>query len=308
MNAKFSAGVDSGYAELPFDVAWLKWSRGDAKLVQLAEKDPGAYFGGWRAMVKSKDGEALPALPLPIVERVSEDGKARYSVYATNSLTFLPIAARVRFELRQKVKDEETGREYERAVHVSKSKREGYAPNRQVFGVVYSADLKQTAYAVLVINKWSSFISFEKAERAWLKKGRPGQLVIRRYGTVGTKDKKGNVTPNFEVFGQSRSTPIEAIGLDEPLYVPITPELDELYDSVKAWQDCPVWNAEGAPNEAAETPVMTAFLEKARELRFTDDDIAKHLAYFDGDYKKALEGLSPDAINSRMADSEVEEA
>lgn len=307
MSDKFSAGVGSGYAELPFDVAWLKWSRGDAKLAQIADKDPGAYFGGWRAMVKNKDDEALPALPLPIVERVSEDGKARYSVYATNVLNFLPIAARVRFELRQKVKDEESGREYERAVHVSKTKREGYAPNRQVFGIVYSADLKQMAYAVLVINKWSSFISFEKAERAWLKKSKSDSLVIRRYGTTGEVDKKGNATPKFEVFGQSRSTPIEAIDLANAMFVKITPDLDKLYDSVLAWKECAVWNAEGAPTEEVETPVMTAFLEKARELRFTDDDIAQHLAFFDGDYKKALEGLAPDAINSRLAETDEPE-
>lgn len=304
MSDKFSAGVGSGYAELPFDVAWLKWSRGDAKLSQIADKDPGAFFGGWRAMVKNKDNEALPSLPLPIVERVSEDGKARYSVYATNVLNFLPIAARVRFELRQKVKDEETGREYERAVHVSKTKREGYAPNRQVFGIAYSPDLKQMAYAVLVINKWSSFISFEKAERTWLKKSKVDHLVIRRYGTNG---EPGKNSPKFEVYGQSRSTPIEAIDVGNAEYVKITPDLDKLYDSVLAWKDCPVWNAEGAPTEEIETPVMTAFLEKARELHFTDDDIAQHLAFFDGNYQKALEGLAPDAINALLAESDTAE-
>ena len=299
---KFNAGVGSGYAELPIEVTWLKWSRGDAKLVQLADKDPGAYFGGWRAMVKNKDGDALPELPIPVVERVSDDGKARYQCYATNVLSFVPVAARMRFELRQKVKDEETGREYERAVHVSKTKRDGYAPNRQVFGIVYSADMKQMKYAVLVINKWSSFISFEKAERAWLKKNKADHLVIRRYGTVGTKDKQGNIVPNFEIYGQSRSTPIEAIDTTNCQFIKITPDLDKLYDSVKAWQECPVWNAEGNVEEEAEPNLVTAFLEKARELRFTDSDIEQHLAQFDGDYKKALEALSPDSINEKIAE------
>lgn len=290
---KYTDGISSGYVELPVPAAWLTWTRGDAKLAAIKESDPGAYFGGWRAFVKGREDEPNPSLPLPIVKRVSEDGKHPYEVYATNVLNFVPIIGRMRYELRQRVKDETTGREYEKTVTVSKKRLPGYAPNLQVFSVIGSADMKQTAYGILKINKWSAFISYEKAVRTWKKAQVPaGKLLVRHAGSIGTKDG----APNFEVFGQGRSTPIEAID-GKPFYLSITPELDALFERLVPWRDDPLWNREG---EVEETPAATAkneFLQKVKELNLSNIDIEQLLKENDGDYSKALAALAPEEID-----------
>jgi hypothetical protein len=289
MDKKFSDGSTSGYAELPVPAAWLKWTRGNAQLSAIKDADPGAYFGGWRAFVLDKEKKQNPVLPLPIIERTSEDGKNKYQVYATNILRIVPIVHRTRFEMRQKVTDPETGREYEKCVQASQKKIPGFVPNRQVFGIVYGQ--KAQGYAVLSINKWSSFISFEKAGTVWNKITVPdGKLLLRRYGSIGTKDG----TPEFEEFGKSRSTPIKAIQVDKISTIDITPELDALYESCLPWANCPMWNAEGEVTETVDQTTKQAFLDATKELKLSNIDIEQLLAENGNDYSKALLALNGD--------------
>ena len=257
MSNKFNAGSEASYAELPFPVNYLYWKRGDAKLSHLKETDPAAYFGGWAASGKGKDGD-MPALPLFRVTRTSEDGSATYERFATNVLNFLPIAYRMRYEQRTKSLNSE-GREEEKVTAVSREYvsgvTAGYQPHKQIFGIVYDADLKVNAYAVLKLNKWSSYLSFSKAEKAWMKvKVTDDKALIRRYGSTGVINKNGVLVPNFEEFGQGRSTPIEAIGLDKPYVIDITPELDQIWEQAQEWAKCERWNAAGTVNvETVET-------------------------------------------------------
>ena len=300
--SKFSDGTTEGYAELPVPFAWLKWTRGDAKLKAIAKTDPGAYFGGWRAFVTSTDRTTQeahdnPVLPLPIVERVSEDGKHPYNVYASNVIEFLPIQHRTRFELRETVKDEQTGREYKKVVAISKDRREGYSPCRQIFGLVFMND--KYSPAVISLDAWSNFISFEKAGQKWNKVVTPAnQALVRRYGSVGVKDDKGNISPRFEVFGQGRSTPIEAIGLSKPRFIEITPELDELYENSIAWKNCSKWNADGKVEADPEIDTaLTKFLSVAEDLGLTNVEIEQLVKENNGDYHMALKAISAPEVD-----------
>ena len=255
MNNKFSAGREAGYAELPFPVNYLYWKRGNAQMSHLKDSDPAMYFGGWAASVKGKDAE-MPALPLLRVTRTSDDGTS-YERYATNVLIFLPVAFRMRYELREKSFNAD-GREEEKVVAVSREyvsgNTVGYQPHKQVFGIVYDGDkLSVSAYAVLKLNKWSSYLSFGKAERSWTKvKVEDNQALIRRYGSIGVENKKGVIVPNFEEFNQGRSTPIEAVGVGNPIVINVNPELDEVWEQAQEWAKCERWNAAGKVAEHTE--------------------------------------------------------
>jgi len=242
MSNKYSDGTQSAYAELPVDAAYLKWTRGNAALAAIAKDDPGAFYGGWRAFVKSmKDETDLPPLPIPVVTRVSQDGKHQYQVYATNVINFLPLVARTRFELRQETVNPETGRKFNKVVSVSPKRLEGYTPYRQVFGLVFAKDSNEYNPGVLKVFTWSSFIAFERAGRDWNKISVPdGMALVRRYGTLGE-----NGAPSFEHFGQGYSTPIEAIGLNKPRFVEVTQDIDALWEGAQEWKECEVWNAVG---------------------------------------------------------------
>jgi hypothetical protein len=293
-NNKFSDGSASAYEELPVQAAYLSWTRGNAQLRPIAGQDPGAYLGGWRAFTKGKEDVVLPSLPIPVVERMSEDGKHAYQVYAHNYVNFLPIQHRTRFELREKVKDANTGKEYERVVAISSERRQGYAPYRQVFGLVYSNDGKEKSYGVLKVFKWSAFISFEKAGQAWNKiVVPPDQVLIRRYGTVGTKEGTDTV-PTFEIFGQGRSTPIEAIGVNKPVYVELTQDLDDLYNNSLAWKNCERWNAEGKVSEDDTNSAKSKFLAECEKMGLSNIDIEQLLKEADGNYDKAYASLAPE--------------
>jgi hypothetical protein len=253
--SKFNAGTEAGYAELPFPVNYLYWKRGNAQMSHLKENDPAVFFGGWSASVRGKDSD-LPALPLLRVTRTSDDGNT-YERYSTNVLTFLPVTHRIRYELREKSFNPD-GREVEKVVAVSREyisgSTIGYQPHKQVFGIVYSGDdLGVSAYAVLKINKWSSYISFDKAEREWMKvKVGDNQALVRRYGSIGKKTKEGSFVPVFEEFNQGRSTPIEAVGISSPIIINVNPELDTVWEQAQDWSKCERWNAAGKVVEHSE--------------------------------------------------------
>lgn len=291
---KFSDGSQDGYVELPVKAAWLNWTRGEAKLRALIATDPGLFFGGWRAFVTNKEGEANPVLPIPIVERVSEDGKHPYKVYAANALNFLPIQHRTRYELKVMVKDEQTGREFRKIAAVSKEKIQGYSPSRQVFGLVFADGSDEYAPAVVKVDKWSAFISFERAGQIWNKVKAPsGSALIRRYGSIGNT-KGGDLMPTFEVFGQSRSTPIEAIDPRTPRFFQITPELDDLYEQSVAWKNCERWNASGKVEEVVES-AMQKFLARAEDMYLTNVEIEQIVKENNGDYAAALSAIEENA-------------
>ena len=317
----FNEGSRSGYIEPPVPATWVKWSRGDAKLASIKKEDPGAYFGGWRAFLqhKEKSSDTLvdnPTLPIPIVERVSEDGLHPYKIYATNVLNFLPLNFRLRYEYRVKIKDEQTGRETEKVMESSPNKKPGFQPNKQIFGLVFSAKTDEYAPAILFISTWSAFISMNKAAEQWKKVKAPeGQILIRRYGSIGvTKD--GGVTPKFEIYGQGRSTPIDAIGTDKPRFIADNPAFDKLFDDSIAWKECPVWCAEGKVTE--EDPAnggnadLMKFDQLADEAGLSNIEKAQLVSEAGGDYKKAIEALSfggdelsPDDLNARLAEGDI---
>lgn len=256
MNSKFNEGVESTYADLPVQVNYLYWKRGNGQLEHLKEKDPGAFFGGFSAMVVDSEGNKLPTLHIPIVTRKSDDGKATYQRYATNVIHLLPIASRMRYELREKQFNTKRQRDEEKVVSVAREYvsgvTKGYQPMKQVFGLVYSPDGSTSAPAVLKIDKWSSFISFNKAVGVWMKvKVEDGEILVRRYGTVGASDKDGNIFPNFESFNDGKSTPIEAIDVQYPMVVKITPEIDKLWEDSQAWAKCEKWHPSAKVQELA---------------------------------------------------------
>jgi len=287
-NEKFSDGSSSAYVELPVQSAYLSWRRGNAALRAVAKADPALYFGGWRAFTKTKDNQALPAIPVPVVVRVSQDGKHEYEVYATNILHFLPIQHRTRFEFRKKEKDVETGREYNKVVASSKNKLPGYQPHRQIFGLVFSPDTDEYAPGVIRVDSWSAFIAIEKAGQQWNKVAIPdGKVLVRRYGSIGLKDGR----PKFETYGQGQSTPIDAIGLENPRYFDLLDEFNQLWDASLAWKECERWNATGEIVEEPRSNAREVFMGLCDAMGLADYEIEQLLAEFKNDYSLAVSAL-----------------
>ena len=117
----YDEGSRSGYVEPPVPSAWVKWSRGDAKLASIKKEDPAAFYGGWRSFLQHKERGSdkiidNPSLPLPVAERVSESGEHSYKVYATNILSIIPLQWRLRYEYREKINAMEPGPDLDRLV------------------------------------------------------------------------------------------------------------------------------------------------------------------------------------------------
>ena len=321
----YDEGSRSGYVELPVPAAWVKWSRGDAKLATLKKSDPAAFYGGWRAFLQHKErgSDSMvdnPTLPLPVVERVSEDGNHSYKVYATNVLSFLPLNWRLRYEYRVKIKDEQTGRETEKVMESSPDKKPGYQPNKQIFGLVFNSKTDDYAPAILFISTWSAFISLNKASEAWKKINHntpAGQILIRRYGSLGVNS---GATPKFEVYGQGRSTPIDAIGTEKPRFIADNPAFDKLFDDSVVWKNCPAWNAEGKVTEEDPSnggnPALIEFDAACKEARLSNIEIANLMTEAGGDPAKALELLNygktgeeapinPADLNARLSEGDM---
>lgn len=288
----FDDGAKDAYAELPVKCNGLVWRRGDRKLSALSQSDPAQYFGGWRAFVFNKLGEEKPKLPLPIVTREGK-GADTYQVYAAPYIDVLPIRFRLRYELKEKYKDE-SGNERTRIVAVKKkqTKGDGYTPDLQVFCLVFSRSNPETyAPAVLYIDNWSSFISYGNAGTAWKKiKSQPNTQVVRRYGTNGekVKDKNGveKWIPKLESSNGGEFTPIEAL-IGTPRFFVINEEINTLWDGAEEWVNCPRWNAQGEMKEDAPMTPKQIFLARAAELNMSDAEIEQCLASCNGDYSVA---------------------
>lgn len=288
----FSASDGVPYAELPVKPAFLRWARGDAKLYFALKEDPALYLGGWRATVKDHDGNPRPSLPLPIVRRKSADGRVTFEVYASPVIDFLPIQHRTRFELRERIPDPATGKEKVVIRAVSKSKAPGYTPVKQVFGLVFGRDDGDYHPAVIYLDKWSSFISFNRAEDGWMRITPPkGKALVRKYGTVGVVDKNGETVPVLKVYKDSIYTPIEAIGLLSPRFIDITDEITQLFYDSMDWRECQRWNASGETYEVLGETAKDKFLERCNEIGLTNVEIEQILKEAGGNYAKALEAV-----------------
>lgn len=303
-------GVATSFVELPVDCAWVKWTRGNGQLAALRDTDPGQYFGGWKSRVVKfggKDGELNPVLPYPIVERSTQDASATFDVYATNVLHVVIIASRERFELREEVMDEKLGFKVNKVRKVALKRQEGFKPNKQILGWAFNPTTEEHEPVLIVLDAWNAYISFNNASTAWKKATKnvaPGMSVIRRYGSVGKAGKDGKVLPVFEKFGEGTSTPIEAIDIAHPRLFKVTPELLALQTASQAWKTDPRWLQEGKIGQVTEendnlsvesdaaNPWLERFAKRAKELKYTDQDIADELAHAGGDYRKAYEAIA----------------
>ena len=281
MSRLFSAGVETGYAELPVKSNYGFWKRGDGTLRAVAETDPAKFFGGWHFMVEKQDDSGnvipYPQVPLPLIERYSDSGDL-YKRYSWNFIDFMPLRSRIRYELR----DKDNGKVL--ASTNTYVKDSGYQPSQQVFGLAFADDGTWTP-VVIKLDKWNSYISFQSAERDALKVAVPeGQELIRRFGNIGETKlvKQGGVlkemqVPEFEVYGQSKSTPIRAIGLDNPTFVKVTPEMIALHSASAEWRNCPRWNAtheQAAGSFAGNTEAMQEVMVDQSTPFDGDEEIA----------------------------------
>ena len=304
LNINFSAGAETAYAELPVAPAYVKWARGNAGLFNMKDTDPAQFLGGWRAMVLNRDGEANPTLPIKVVERVSQDGTKFYQAYAANVINFLPLQHRTRFEKREMVIDPNTGTERSQVVAVAGAfeKGSGMQPNKQVFGLVFSDDLTQFAPAVLMLDKWNTFKTFNAAEAKFAKVRVPtGKALVRKFGTIGTQDKKtGRLVPVFETYGQALSTPIEAIEISNPQLIDVTENIAELYYNSVEWSEDAKWKASTQAAAEDGLSAKSKFLARANELGLSNIDIEQLIAENGGDYRAALNAI--DAANPESED------
>lgn len=299
LNIDFSAGVDSAYAELPVPAARLKWVRGNPALKALKDVDPAAYWGGWRAMVRNNDGEPLPPLPIGIYDRVSSDGRKNFQVFGTPVLNFIPLAHRTRYELREKTTDPTTGEERTTIKATAKDKLPGYTPRKEIFGLVFNEDMTEYEPGLIVLDNWSAYINFQRAEQRFAKSKAPaGKALVRRYGTIGKVDKTtGQTNPFMEQVGQGLTTPIEAIGFANPHFIEVTEDIAKLYYDAQDWADCPKWNAVGTRGGEEDTlSAKSQFLSRAQELRLSETEIEQILAESNGDYRDALKAINDDGL------------
>ena len=231
----------------------IMWRSGDDRLPPLLETDPGQFLGEFRSMVEmpaTNDREAVifPVLPWRIVKRKS--GRETYQRYSTTEMLFRPIAARLRYVLfardaaNQVIKDE-NGRKVILAVTKNFVPKSGYEPQKEVFGIVYDDKGEPKTYALLVLDSWNAYISYDRAAKVFEKIAAPeGQLPLYRIGTRGTKDSDGNLTTKYKNFNGKNMVEIEALDADKPMFVTIDEEFDRIWEKAQEWVKCPRWNSE----------------------------------------------------------------
>jgi len=240
------------------------WRSGDSRLSPLLGTDPGQYLGEFRSMTKmpaTKDREEiiLPVLPWKIVTRKA--GRESYTRYSATEMSFRPIRARLRYVLFQrdsqgiKAKDA-NGRDVILSITKTFVKGSGFTPQKEVFGMVFDDAGVFSTYALLSIDAWSSFISYDRAVKEYEKIAVPdGQLVVYRIGTRGITLNTGEVVPKTRTFGGGESVDIEALDLDNPYFMDITDDFDNIWNAAEKWSSCKKWNAETA--KAKEAPVTS---------------------------------------------------
>lgn len=283
--------IESGFAQLPVPANYLRWKRGNGDKEMLYETDPASFLGGWGASVDAwkEPHEKLPYVPFPIVTRKAKAGRVKYDRYASTRVYFQFIASRKRFEKWDKdAINPQTGQKGVLLAISNERIDPSYAAHKEVFGLAWTSDLQKSYPVVLNLNNWSATISYDQADQALSKIKVPaGQHLIRVLGTDGEVVKEKNaagaveefVTPKFVEKGQAVSTPIEALDLANPRFVPITDEVRQLARDAQAWKNCPRWHAELDFTYEGETELspMDKFTERAHAIGLTDDEIEQVL-------------------------------
>lgn len=229
------------------------WRSGDDALSALLEADPGAYLGEFRSMIKlekTQDREEVifPELPWKIVTRRS--GRETYKRYSATEILFRPITARVRFvKYAKNDKGQREKNEYGRNKVVAISlkfpgKGSGFEPQKEVFGMVFNENGEPQTYACLVLDAWSSFLSYNKAAVKF--EGithAENELPVYRIGTRGIIV-GGETVRKAVFFNNGSSVDIEPLDLHKPMMWKINEQFDTLWENAQAWATCPRWHSE----------------------------------------------------------------
>lgn len=263
MSNKYGDTVTSSeYIKIEQPHAKIIWRSGEAKLLPILTQDPPLVLGGWRAGVErqakgDKPYMIYPEMPWPVYERES------YKNYGETVGAFKIATSRERFELverdsERKVVKNQYG--FPNILGVSKTWKEKYSPFKEIACVVCDIKGEEKQLALITIDSWSAYKSWNKAEKTYQAKDKENSILLRRLGTLG-KMVGEKVTVNSVEYNGGKTTPIEAVWMDKLIYSPITPEFDTLWESLQAWKNCAMWNKEFSPdsiipNEESELPPM----------------------------------------------------
>jgi hypothetical protein len=219
-------------------------------------------------MLATKDRAeiVLPVLPWDVVTR--KKGRETYQRYSATEMVFRPIRSRLRYVFYkrdgqgQKEKDDKN---HDIILSVTKSfvKGSGYVPQKEVFGIVCDDTGKQATYALLSIDSWSAYISYDRAAKEFEKIVPPeGFIVAYKIGTRGVND-GDTVVPKTKSYNGGESVDIEALDLDRPIHIKITDEFDAIWEASESWANCKKWNAEKVEIKDVSTlPVLPEFSEE----------------------------------------------
>lgn len=268
------------FENLPVDAFnKITWRSGDESLETLLSTDPGRYLGEFRSMVDmpanaNREAVTFPVLPWKVVTRRA--GRETYKRYSATEMLFRPITARLKFVFYQrdakgnKVKDPATNRDIILGVTKKFEKGSGYTPLKEVFGYVFNEKGEFATYGLLVLDGWSSYISYDKAAREFEKITVPDdKLVVYRIGTRGAADKDGNVIPKIRTFNGGDSVDIEAF-TENPMMITADQNFDDMWHLAQTWANCPSWNAEKNPAGKKPAPSLSP-IEFPEEPAYVDD-------------------------------------
>lgn len=275
MSKKYGDTVNSTeYVKVEQPHAQIIWRSGEAKLLPILKSDPPLVLGGWRAGVErqakgDKPYMKYPELPWPVYEREN------YKNYGETVGVFKIVTSRERFVLverdaERKVIKNQYG--FPNVLGVSKTWQEKYSPYKEVACLVCDNEGEEKQLALITIDSWSAYKSWNKAEKTYqAKDNKDGSVLLRKFGTAG-KLVGDKVTVNSVEYNGGKTTPIEAMHLGNPIYSPITEDFENLWESLQTWKNCPMWNKEFSPdsiipNEESELPPMP---EPSEDFPFGD--------------------------------------
>jgi hypothetical protein len=247
----------------------ITWRGGDDALSALLDLDPGAYLGEFRSMIglegtKDRDAIVFPVLPWKVVTRRS--GRETYKRYSTTEMYFRPITARSRFvkyAKNDKGQREKGDNGRNKIVAVSQKfpgKGSGFDPQKEVFGVVHDGEGNPVTYACLVLDAWSSYLSYNKAAAKFENiKHAETELPIYLIGTRGIKS-DGVTVRKANVFNGFSSVDIEPLDVDKCKMMEVDQAFDDMWQAAQEWANCPRWHSETGvvyePEHVNELPPM----------------------------------------------------
>lgn len=244
----------------------ITWRGGDEKLSPLLPTDPGAYLGEFRSMVKTtgtpeRPSVTFPVLPWNIVTRRS--GRETYQRYSATEMLFRPIVARARFVKYERadgfrVKNDNGRNKIIATSAIFPGKGSGFDPHKEVFGYVLDAAGKIATHALLVLDSWNAYISYNNAAKQFESvRVEDGKLVVLKIGTRG-EVVNGETLPKAKSFNGRSFVEIEPLDLNSPRFFDITQEFDEIWEAAQAWANCERWNASEIIHEQELPPMQEA--------------------------------------------------